>query len=205
MEAEMRAWLDRVDRLKQLRQQRPEFIIPELQVLDESSWFNAVQDKKLETEDQIRDTFARLRSDAENAFINKLTPALGAYLKANAGMLPTDPVQLAPFFDPPVEPAMLERYQMLHSGKYDDLPRADKNALLAAKAPLDVERDNYWVIGLHGFSSRGALGYDIEQARKAYATAHPGEKATEASQLLPHLKWPLDPAAVEKYLHGGAR
>ena len=133
---------------------------------------------------------------------NKLRSALGAYVKANDGLLPDQPSQLLPFFDPPVEPDLVERYQMLHTGKLSALPPLESGMqLMTAKSPVDIEYDTFWRLGISGFTTSSAMGYNVSEARKEFAKANTGQKATSTDQLLPFLKWPVDPVTLEKYLH----
>ena len=67
-----------------------------------------------------------------------------------------------------------------------------------AKAPLDLERDQYWEIALEGFITQGAMSYNVREAQKKFRAEHPGEKVVSPSQLQPYLKWPADPAAVQR-------
>lgn len=65
LEAEMRAWLSRAERLRQLRVERPELTSPELDLLEANDWFSIAKDARLETDSQIRDVFKTLRYQAE--------------------------------------------------------------------------------------------------------------------------------------------
>lgn len=164
-EAEMNAWLDRAARLKQLRDQRPDLVIPELALLPEDNWIQEARALHLENEDQIRDTFARLRIRAEDAFNGKLRRALGVYLDAHGGTLPVDSRELAPFFDPPVDPAMLDRYKMTARGNIAD---QRTTPLIQQHSPLDFTRDTIWDIQLNGGGSQSALGPYVRQAIQAF-------------------------------------
>jgi len=103
LESQMKTWLANVDRIKELLAQRPSLGIPQLRLLSEQDWFNIAADAKLDSDEAIRRAFANLRSGAENHMMNKLQSALSAYAKANDGLLPDQPNQLLPFFNPPVE------------------------------------------------------------------------------------------------------
>jgi len=144
--------------------------------------------------------FGSLRSQAENLMANRLGPALGAYLRAHNGILPGKTADLLPHFDPPIEPELLDRYELQHTGNLNDLPNAEKSNLIAVKSPVDVEHDGYWRIGPNGFSSTSAMSYVVGQGQRAFAQAHNGQRATIASDLLPYLKWPVNETALQKYL-----
>jgi hypothetical protein len=202
LELQMKTWLANLDRMKELLAQRPSLGIPELRLLPESSWFGIAASAKLDSDEAIRRAFANLRSRAENLMANKLKSALNAFVKANDGLLPDQPGQLLPFFDPPVEAELVERYQMLQTGRLSDLSQRDAGMrLMTIKSPTDVEYDSVWMIGTSGFSTSGAMSYNVSEARKEFTKANNGQKATSAEQLLPFLKWPTDSAALEKYLH----
>jgi RNA polymerase sigma factor (sigma-70 family) len=98
-EIQMRAWLDRVDRLKALRDSRPDLVIPELSLLPDAMWLSLARDVQLEDETQIRDVFARVRGSAESTFIGKLQRALRSYVEAHNDRLPDDLHELAPLID----------------------------------------------------------------------------------------------------------
>ena len=127
--------------------------------------------------------------------------ALSSYVAAHDGTLPDRITQLLPFFDPPIEPSWLDRFDMLQSGKLSAVPVQKQYQLMAVRQPIDVEHDTYLQAGINGFRSSDALSYDIEEARQSFSVAHPGEHAKTAAQLVPHLKWPVSEAAVEKSLN----
>jgi RNA polymerase sigma factor (sigma-70 family) len=197
-EMEMNAWTDRVARLRQLSSQRPDLSIPELQLLPDDDWFRTARALQLETEDQIRDTFATLRHRAENAFINQLRRALRSYLDAHDGTLPENTRELAPFFDPPIEPAALDRYKMVAHGKLADL-RSDK--VIKQESPIDLERDSVWDFGLNEFSSQSALPVLVRGAIQAFTQANQGAKPTRPEDVQPYLPAPVNPAKLQPYLN----
>jgi hypothetical protein len=68
-----------------------------------------------------------------------LRGALQEYINANNGLLPADVSQLRPYFQSPVDDAILERYQLLHTGKLSDV--SPEEWLVAEKAPVDTDYD----------------------------------------------------------------
>lgn len=196
-ETKMNAWLDRAARLKQLRNQRPDLVIPELALLPDESWFQEARALHLENEEQIRDTFASLRNRAESAFNDKLRAALHTYLDAHDGTLPEDSRELALFFDPPVDPVMLDRYKMTSHGNIAD---RRTTALIQQHAPLDFTRDTVWDIQLAGGVSGPALGLHVRQAMQAFSQTNNGAKPTRPEELQPYLPAPVDPAKLQPYL-----
>ncbi|HVS54439.1 MAG TPA: sigma-70 family RNA polymerase sigma factor [Opitutaceae bacterium] len=197
IETQMNAWLERVARLKELREQRPDLGIPEISFLPDESWFQSARDLRLETEDQIRDAFAALRNRAEYAFNAKLRAALAAYLDAHDGTLPDDAHELAAFFDPPVNPALLDRYKMAAHGKIADV---SGGTVIEQHSPLDFTRDTMWDIGLHGIGSESALSAYVIKAIESFTDTNNGVKPTSPEQLQPYLPAPVDAARLQPYV-----
>jgi RNA polymerase sigma factor (sigma-70 family) len=156
LESEINAWLERAAQLRLLAKQRPDLLIPELQLLTDRDWLNYAGGAKLETDADIRQVFRSLRDWAKNTLGNQMPKALRAYLKAHDNTLPLDPIQLAPFFDPPLDTAILSRYRMSATGKLSDVPARQQTAnLLTEKAPVDAEFDPVGLtVGTRGFSFR---------------------------------------------------
>ena len=153
LKSEINAWLERAAQLRLLAKQRPELLIPELQLLIDRDWLDYAQSAKLEADADIREVFGNLRGKAKNTLGNQMPKAMRAYLKAHDDTLPADPVQLAPFFDPPMDTAILQRYQMSATGKLSDVPARQQTAnLMVEKAPVDAEYDSRLAVGTRGFS-----------------------------------------------------
>jgi RNA polymerase sigma factor (sigma-70 family) len=198
LEAQMKEWFARIDRLKQILVRRPELNIPELQLLTDDQWFNLIGGEPLDTDEAVREATSRLRHMAENTFAGKLSAALRAYLKAHAGVMPGSPTELAPHFEPPVDRAILERYEISPS---DDIPGAPSRArekILTVKAPADPELDAFWWVGADSYGNTTALGVDFEEAMRRFTAANPGQRPTSATQIRPYLKWPVRDEAVQK-------
>lgn len=204
IEAEMRAWLDRAQRLQQLRGQRADLLSPELELLDADDWFVTAKDAQLETDSQIRDVFKSLRYRAENVMAERIRSALSAFREGTAGEFPTEMGQLLPFFDPPLKPAMLDRYEIVPTDKSDPRGFSDSAVVVTTKYPVDAERDAIWRVGSSGFMSIGAFLYDdMRNARKAFALAHQGKPPQRAEDLLPYLKWLVPIDTVKKHFPEG--
>lgn len=199
----MKAWLGRVHLLKQSLVQNPELSIPELSLLPEQTWIAVAQDAQLETEEQIHAVLARVRSIAENAIANKLGPALRAYVEAHDGQLPAQASELAPFFKPHVDPAVLQRYDVVRSGKLSEIPaRESQGDLIVQKSPVDANLDSVWRVGTNAFSSESAAGYAVREAEKEFSKANNGLRATAPEDLLPYLIWPISFAKVSEQMKG---
>jgi hypothetical protein len=198
--AEMKAWLERLDTLKQALAQRPQFAIPELALLDEDSWLQIARNGRFETDQQLRTALAQLRGEAEGQMAGKIAAALSAYLAAHDNQLPEHIAQLLPFFAPPIESAWLQRYEMMYTGRLSDLPPNQKMNLVQY-APADPDFDSLFEIGANSYGSGGnAAAVAVEDAQKEYARTHDGARATQAEELVPYLKWPVSAAKVEETL-----
>jgi RNA polymerase sigma factor (sigma-70 family) len=194
---------ERVAKIKARLEQMPEQKIPELRFLTDQEWKQVASiPNKLETDDDFRHAFSNLRERAKDLFVRWLGPALHNYAKANGGFLPADLSQLKPYFTPPaldanwkpgdpkryellpVEDAILQRYQLVQSGKLSDVPQVgtyppvvvtgneDLDARNAAqrektktnlpwtepvvveKAPVDDQFDTLFTVTAYGWSYR---------------------------------------------------
>jgi RNA polymerase sigma factor (sigma-70 family) len=139
----------RATQLQEGLKQMPHQSIPELQFLSPQDWVRTAGNvKRLETEEDFRKAFSDLRVRAKAAFGGNLQKALRQFGENNDGMLPADLSQLQPYLDPPVDPAVLERYQLLQSGKLSDV--AGKPPMLVGEKapPVDDEYDAQIQFGL---------------------------------------------------------
>ena len=148
-------WLKQVTELKQLVEQRPELRIPELQFLTADDWLRLAQSPGFEfqTEDGIRATLAEVRHHAKGHLVSRMGDALFAYVATNNGQLPNDILQLKPYFDSPVEDAMLQRYTLQRTGRLGDY--SESEPLIIEKAPVDDEFDYLSSITAYGSSCQG--------------------------------------------------
>jgi len=202
IEASLKTWATRVTQLKQRLEQMPDKKIPELQLLTDKDWFDAVKNAKtLETDDDFRQAFSELRRNVKNEFARALQQALRGYAQANGGQLPSDLGQLKSYFQKPVDDAMLARYSLLQTGKIADVPSGQY--LVAETAPpVDEEYDTVHKITLNGLNTSSVSRIDdaVKQAGIDFAKANNGLLPTEPSQLVPYLKEPIDPAKIQKVM-----
>ena len=118
MDATLKSWSTRAAQLKQRLEEMPEKKIPELQLITEKEWFDAIKNgKPLQTDADFRQASKVLRDIAKSHFADMTRGALRKYAEANSGLLPTDLAQLKPYFDGPVDDSIFQRYSMLQSGK----------------------------------------------------------------------------------------
>ncbi len=189
----------KVKLLKEYLEQNPSRNIPELQFVTEKDWADAVWNNNLKTDDDNREALSKLRETAENVFLNEMMKsAFKKYLAANGDLLPSNLSQLIPFFDAPVTDEMLQRYQLLQTGKPDNSADLVKLIVYA-----DTDYDSN-----HGMSINGAWGGAFNQvsgavqnAADAFAKDNNGQMPTQPSQIIPYLKNPIDTTTVQKYLN----
>jgi RNA polymerase sigma factor (sigma-70 family) len=235
----------RVAKIKARLDQMPEKKIPELRFLTDQEWQQVAGiPNKLETDDDFRHVFSNLRERAKDLFVRWLGQALHNYAKANGGMLPADLSQLKPYFTPPaldanwkpgdpkryellpVEDAILQRYQLVQSGKLSEVPQvgtyppvvvtgnADFDARTAAqrektktnlpwtepvvveKSPVDDQFDTLFTVTVYGWSYR-----KFEFGRGSGTGSGTFARAQVGTNGVPELVDP--PAAVGRRTVGG--
>jgi RNA polymerase sigma factor (sigma-70 family) len=196
-DAELDAVLARVNKLKQMLNQKPELKIPELQFLTPQDWLNVAAAARLDTDNGARQALSRLRSAAKLAFSPILQGALFQYVQASGGQLPTEISQLKPFFQPPVDDALLDRYQLLRTGNARDLPASEspiiaesvggkdrtaikfrppsaEGSVISEKAKVDADYDSVMSIGLNGshLSEQGPPGSALDLLSRSTILSH---------------------------------
>src|SRR5262249_50100792 len=111
---------------------------------------------------------------------------------------PQDLSQLKPFFEKPVDDAVLARYRLLRTGNLND-PSADEY-IVGDNAPLiDPEYDATYRFSLNGTTSHsGSPGEDaIKDSGVQYAKAKNDMRPSSPADLAPYLKEPIDPAKLQ--------
>jgi RNA polymerase sigma factor (sigma-70 family) len=104
----------RIKQIKQRLQQTPGAEIPEFQYLTSMDWFQAAAQRELNTDKDYARTLGYLRNKAEDTFVNNaLLPALKQFAQANNEQYPTDMNQLKPYFNPQVDDAILQRWEVV--------------------------------------------------------------------------------------------
>lgn len=198
-------WQAQLDRIKTWLAQRPDLTIPEFSLLSETDWFDVATQGTIASEAELRRATSQLRQRAEGGAAMRLIKALNAYIEAEGGRLPDRPHDLEPFCDPPLDRAVFDRYEMLHTGDAADLPATAYTPVLAVKKPADIEYDEYWRIGPRGYGSTPARSHNLSEAQRAFAAAHHGQRATSATLILPYLKWPVDETALQTMMDESAQ
>jgi hypothetical protein len=147
---EMEVRRARVAQLKQWLEGRPEEKIPELQFVPELRWIRLTDRPWVETDEENRHTMSMLRCDGEMTFARMATKALQQFTLANNGQFPADLSQLKPYFESPVEDAILDRYQIVAAQSLHLQPGAVGDWVITQKAPVNPELDARQVINLRG-------------------------------------------------------
>lgn len=209
-ESELRAWLGQVKQLRQFFEERPDQRIPELSLLTDRDWLRDAKTAQLDSEDGIRQALARIRDSAITAFQQAhLSPALRKFAKTAADDATPTIFALTPFFDAPIDPALLGRYEL------SSVKASSRDGLqwrVQPLAPVDPDYDRRQQItasrdGNYGSSSAGALYAWIpdfqermQRAQKNFAAAKPGTQPTGYADVLPFVSPPFPPATVERIL-----
>ncbi len=102
--------------LYQNLQQRPDRQIPELKLIDQEDWLKAANRVATGSDIEMRKALSVLRTLGKRKFARLAQEALLKYTEANNGNLPTDVLQLKPFFGVPVDEAVLQRYEIAAAG-----------------------------------------------------------------------------------------
>jgi hypothetical protein len=196
------SWEARVTQLKQKLEQTPGAQIPELQLLTDEDWLNAAKGD-LKTDTDFRRALSALRAAGESKFAGMLQPALKAYIKANNGQFPTDVGQLQPFFASPVDPAILQRWEVMPANRIKSLGMGG-DMVISQKSPVDDVFDTCFGIGPYGHGSTDFLSKEtrdiLEPVYTAFSRAHNGELPDDNSALLSYATTPAQQAAIQKMI-----
>jgi hypothetical protein len=181
----------------------PEARIPEMQLLEAEDWLAAVNGQSLDTDLDYRRAFSALRSAGESKFVTAMQKAVQGFTAAGNGEFPADLTQLAPFFDPPVDAAALDRWKVAPGKTVPNVGVGD--TIITQKAPVDETFDTREVLGSAG--GRGSTDFISPETREAlgliydaYRAAHNGAWHTDMAQLRPYATTPEQQAALDKML-----
>ena len=200
--SEAMGWKNRVSQLKQYLEQFPTAKIPELQFVTEADWLNAAKNKLI-TERDYRQALSFLRGYGEIKFEFMLQKALAGYMKASNEQFPTDLRQLQPYFDSPVDEAVLQRWQIVPSTTVQNYGLGG-DMVITQKAPVDDVFDTRRAIGSRSSTSMGYLNVEtatlLNPVRQAFSAANNGRSPNNSSQLLPYATTAEQQAAIQKYI-----
>ena len=145
-----------------------------------------------------------LRGSAQREFASVFQPAMRTYLEANNQQVPTDVAQLQSFFDPPIDPAILQRYAVQSADSVPNV-RVGSEWILTQKALIDEDYDARLVIGPTGFGSTSARSpgsanamIALAPALKAFAASNNGQEPSDPAQLQPYLKTTAEQEALQQ-------
>ena len=201
IQATLQTLAARATALKRHLAERPQTKIPELQFVTDKQWIDAVAKGNLDTEEGIREALNRLRSSAKETFASMMQKALKQYAAGNGGMLPNDISELQAYFNPPIDPAMLKRYELVQNGSLEE-SRHDKPLISEIAPPVDDEYDTRYDFEITGtrFRSVSKAGEALRAAAMAYANANNGLLPRDPTHLTPYLREPIAPERIQKFL-----
>lgn len=194
---EIARWLAGVRKLRQLFAARSDLAVPEMQFLKDEDWLRSAKMHPLETDGNIRDALAEIRGAGIGYFTGRISAALRNYNAATKNERPTTIQALAPHFDEPVDPLLLERYAII------DRPNSGGGAsgwAVANKTPIDADYD--WRYFLTGDSENSGVGLlvwrlDVDERYTAAAAKYRQANPTQPSRssiddFLPYFDPPLE-------------
>jgi hypothetical protein len=109
-------------------------------LLTENDWLSVAKEVSLQSEAEVRQALSKLRNTAKHKFATYALDAVDKFVAANNGQFPTDIPQLKPYFEVPVDDAMLQRYQVLPPRDGSSLR---DNWVLSEKTRVDPDYDQY--------------------------------------------------------------
>ena len=196
----VKSWTERVKRLQELVERTPEAKIPEFQFLTTEDWL-------LARGDNDRKTLSHLRELAEDRFSTHLQAALRKYLEAHHSQAPTDLAQVQPYFEPPMDNAVLDRWKIAPASEVPNVRIGKSDWIVTQKALLmDEEYDWRMVIIPTGNSSgRSESVRLLFPAIGAFQKANEGRDYENLSQLIPYVTTPEQRAALDRLLQNERR
>jgi hypothetical protein len=136
-----------VKKLKQRLEETPKAKIPELQFLEASDWLDLAATANLDSEAGYRKALGEVRKRAEGHFTKKFQSALNTYIGEHNGQWPADLTQLKSYFDPPVEDAILQRWEIVPKTAFPGREFASDWVLTEkSSSSVDPEFDHRWTI-----------------------------------------------------------
>jgi RNA polymerase sigma factor (sigma-70 family) len=193
--------MSKINKLKQRLEDTPGAKIPELQFLTDKDWLNAANGK-LDSEADYRRALASLRASGQSKVAGMLTKALNGFMQNNNKQMPTDLMQLEPYFDTPLDNSILQEWEIAPAKTVTSLGVGD--TIITQKVPVDDVFDTLYAIGPNGSGYTSFLSQETRQTMDpvfdAFRAAHNGQFPTDKSQLLPYATTPEQQAAVQKLI-----
>lgn len=208
--AEIVTWLKRVKRLRHLFDERPDQRIPEMEFLTDQDWLRVAKRVDLDAEDGERKAFAAIRDVAATHFRPQLSAALRKFAAAARENASQSASTFASFFDPPANPALLDRYEI---AKTTEPHETAQRWRVQTKSPIDADYDSRHYVDAYA-DGRGYGGGSLaapwawipdfrgqsERAQKAFSAANKGTSATGVADILPYFTPPLAPPLADKLI-----
>jgi hypothetical protein len=203
-QAEANAWLARVKRLQRLFDERPGQRIPEMQWLTDDDWLRLAKRASFDDDHHTRKALGEVRAQATTNFFKSLNRAVHKFALTANGEPPSSTLALAPYFEPPIDPTILARYEFTKGDASSIGPGA---ITVREKAPIDAEYDSSQFVSTNGTNlSSGSspppyawmpdFSDRMRRAFSAYMKANDGARAAGILPVLPYFDPPLDPARV---------
>ncbi len=145
-----KVWSARVEQLKQWAEGHPAEKIPEMRLVDDQTWVDAIYPMTLESDQESREAMSTLRANAELRALDVLGTALRAYGKANGGQYPQSVSELASYAKPDLDEEMLSRYEIVPAQSLARELQTGEQWLITLKAPVDEALDSRLSIGMNG-------------------------------------------------------
>lgn len=205
-EAQMRAWFQRVQHIRDVAARNPDQLVPEVRLLNDEYWFELGQNPQLADDIALRS----LRGMAKATFMLLLSEASNRYVKEHGGQLPAKVSDLKPFLRDTnrlratqADEAAFARYAMRYTGALADVPKAERAAVFIEITSPDEEKDQRMIFGPEG----GSLGNnfkdltaDTKAALSTYNQTKPGATPASGAELLPYFNPPLSPKRQARFL-----
>jgi len=149
--------VDRLNQIAQWLQRHPSEKTPELKLLSAQDWLKAAEGH-LDNEADYPFAMSKLRMTAEaTRVLPVLQAALTQYASANPGQFPQNLSDLTPYFNPPLEEEMLQRYEIMPLsglrsavGPSDDI-NFGSDLVITEKSPANEAFDARMVVGMSNF------------------------------------------------------
>ncbi len=127
--------------LGQLVEQNPDKRIPEFQLLTENDWLEAARKtSSADSESDPRKILNELRIMAKRKMYPAWQQALNSYINTHNDQLPADVFELKPYFESPVDDAILRRYHVANTGS------ATRFKWSETGKPRPQKIEDHWII-----------------------------------------------------------
>ena len=207
VESDLEAWLERVSQLKTALERMPDKNIPEMRFLTSHDWLTVTLNNNMQTEAKVRYALSRLRRLAKDkpAITQNFNNALSAYYRDHDRHPATDPAQLRPYLNPPLDDAILQRYEFATSTTttIDERQHDDGSVqrTFQERSAVDEDFDQLLTISERSFGFRDVskLAERRAEATKAYLKINGGQYPTTPEQLLPYFSTPVNATELKDF------